>query len=119
MTGLRSLLVITVFVMNCFQLHGQSTRSSTSVEDYVNLSNEAKALHYQQLEQGSEYDYSYPDTKGHQFWRDLVYYDAALTFAGIRYVNVLINYDIYNNVLMYAMSNNGLLFATRALLNLA
>ena len=67
-----------------------------------------ESLHFQQIRQGKQYQYFYPNIKGHQYWDRPIYKIGVLSFEGITYHDVLLNYDSYNNLVMTAIVQNGL-----------
>ncbi len=74
-----------------------------------NISYQAlQSLHFQQIRQGKQYRHFYPNIKGHQFWDQSIYQSGTLTFEGVTYQDVLLNYDNYNNLVMTTIIQNGL-----------
>jgi len=65
-------------------------------------------LHFQQIRQGKQYHHFYPNIKGHQFWGQSIYQSGTLTFEGVTYQEVLLNYDNYNNLVITTIVQNGL-----------
>lgn len=72
------------------------------------LTNKIQRLHFQQIKQGKQYHYYYPNIKGHQYWGNSVYETGTLTYEGISYQEVLLKYDNYNNLLVTTVVQNGL-----------
>ena len=65
-------------------------------------------LHLQQLQQGLQYRYYYPNIKGHQYFEKPVYLIGNISFEGIRYEDVLLNFDVYNELVLTPVERNGL-----------
>ncbi len=72
------------------------------------LTTSFKSLHFQQIRQGKLYNHFYPNIKGHQFWDQAIYETGTLTFEGVTYREVLLNYDSYNNLVTTRIVQNGL-----------
>ncbi len=74
-----------------------------------NISDQAlQSLHFQQIRQGKQYHHIYPNIKGHQFWNQSIYELGTLTFEGVTYQEMLLNYDNYNNLVITTIIQNGL-----------
>lgn len=98
-------MAITVFY---FHSYGQVPSSQLSLGNQSIPSNEImKNLHHQQIEQGKQYSYFYPAIKGHQFWGQSIYSLGSLTFEGVTYHDILLNYDIYNDLVLMAIIRKG------------
>ncbi|MGI9542221.1 MAG: hypothetical protein ACR2MX_03120 [Cyclobacteriaceae bacterium] len=102
-------IVLTLLISlssNCF---GQGTSGGQSVgSEIIDFEGVFESLHHQQILQGKQYRYFYPSIKGHQYWDKAIYATGSLTFEGVIYQNILLNYDLYNDLVMIAMVRNGL-----------
>lgn len=65
-------------------------------------------LSKQQISQGKQYQYSYPEIVGNQYLDEAIYRKGTLTFDGVTYPDILLNYDIYNDLVLTAMVREGL-----------
>ena len=52
------------------------------------------------LRSGKQYAHHYFDVSSHQFFNSALYREGSLTIKGNKYAGVLINYDIYNQLLV-------------------
>jgi hypothetical protein len=66
-----------------------------------------EALHYQQILQGVQYNHYYPAVEGNQYWIDPVYSNGSIKFEGTEYQDLLLNYDVYNQLVMTAIVQDG------------
>ncbi len=105
MTALQTFLVLLFVPLWAI---GQNDQSGTSQADSNEEQIVFQKLRLQQLLQGKMYDYKYPAVKGHQFWGESFYNEGAVTFEGITYHNILLNYDIYNDLLATFIVQDGL-----------
>jgi len=87
---------------------GQNNPGGTSQAKSNNEHVVFQKLHLQQLLQGKMYDYKYPAVKGHQYWGETIYNEGSVTFEGVTYQDILLNYDIYNNLLATFIVQDGL-----------
>jgi hypothetical protein len=110
---MRVFLLNTAFVILSFAFpevgFGQTSGVQVMLEDDNDQVNPyLRELHFQQITQGKQYGFVYPEIRGHQFWIDPIYALGTLTFEGNTYHPVLINYDIYNNLVTKTILQNNL-----------
>lgn len=67
-----------------------------------------KRLHHLQILQGQQYKYFYPSIRGHQYWDKAIYAIGSLTFEEVTYQNILLNYDVHNDLVLMPVVRNGL-----------
>lgn len=65
-------------------------------------------LQFQQIQQGKEYRYFYPHVKGHQFLEQVVPALGTVIYEQVKYERVLLNYDVYNQLVLTTLIRNGL-----------
>ncbi len=66
------------------------------------------AVRLQQFHQGLEYQYFYPNIKGHQYFKKALYTTGTISFDGVIYHEVLLNYDILNELVLTPVVREGL-----------
>jgi len=101
------ILAILLFLPFCGSGQNNSYQALQKNNSY-NYTTSLQSLHFQQIRQGKQYHYIYPAIKGHQYWDHPLYKVGVLTFEGITYQDILLNYDSYNNLVMTAIVQNGL-----------
>ena len=102
-------LSLTAMISLGFNCFGQDTSSGQSVvSENLDLEVAFGGLHHQQILQGKQYSHFYPSTRGHQYWDKAIYAIGSLTFEGVTYHNILLNYDVYNDLVLISMMRNGL-----------
>ena len=79
----------------------------TSTRSYGQTIAAPEALHFQQVLQGVQYNHYYPTVEGNQYWIDPVYSNGSIKFEGAEYQDLLLNYDVYNQLVMTAMVQDG------------
>lgn len=110
---MRVFLLNTAFIILALTLpevgFGQTPVVQAMLEDDSHQLNPyLRALHFQQITQGKQYRHVYPEIKGHQFWSNPIHTLGTLTFEGNTYHPVLINFDIYNNLVTTTILQNDL-----------
>lgn len=101
------MLVMLLFLPYCGSGQNNSYQAlqENSSYDHATL---LQSLHFQQIRQGKQYNYYYPNIKGHQFWDQEFFKTGTLTFEGVTYLEVLLNFDSYNNLVTTTFVQNGL-----------
>lgn len=79
----------------------------TSTRSHAQTIAAPEALHYQQILQGVQYNHYYPAVEGNQYWIDPVYSNGSIKFEDTEYQDLLLNYDVYNQLVMTAMVQDG------------
>jgi hypothetical protein len=96
-------------IMPCCGMMGQNlSEPNIPLQNDQQVTGIFQNLQSQQLMQGKNYQYLYPGVKGHQFWGPSVYQIGTVTFEGIHYHDILLNYDAYNGLLVTPLVQNGL-----------
>jgi hypothetical protein len=101
------ILAILLFLPFCGSGQNNSYQALQKNNSY-NHTTSLESLHFQQVRQGKQYQYFYPNIKGHQYRDHPIYKIGVLTFEGSSYHDILLNYDSYNHLLVTAIVQNGL-----------
>ena len=91
----------------CLEVVAQNNSDREDIPKELFESSMSK-LHHQQLEQGIAYSYFYPSIKGHQYLFRPSYTTGSMTYEGVTYGDILLNYDIYNDLVLTTLVQNGL-----------
>jgi len=101
--------IFAILLLLPFCGNGQNNSFQALLKDNsYNHTTPLQSLHFQQITQGKEYRHFYPNIKGHQYWNKSIYESGTLTFEGVTYREVLLNFDSYNNLVTTTVVQNGL-----------